>query len=146
MYYNTVIECPKIQQTKMLVTCQRSGDLIFLGLVWQYSTNQNQYNKGRFKVMLLTCSSNITLSLFLLCRESKIFARSSKQSQCMKVGSKLCYCCETLNLPLLYFVWTEENCQTSPNKNKSLNLWHITSILVCCTFDSARDVNRWFWD
>ena len=41
----------------------------------------------------------------------------------------------TLNLPLLYFVWTEEYCQTSPNKNKSPNLWHITSILVCCVVD-----------
>ena len=40
----------------------------------------------------------------------------------------------TLNLPLLYFVWTEEYCQTSPNKNKSPNLWHVTSILVCCIF------------
>ena len=41
----------KIQQTKMLVKCQRFGDLFLFGLVWQYSTNQNQYNKGRFKVM-----------------------------------------------------------------------------------------------
>ena len=41
---------PKIQQTKMLVTCQRFGDLFLFGLVWQYSSNQNQYNKGRFKV------------------------------------------------------------------------------------------------
>ena len=41
----------------------------------------------------------------------------------------------TLNLPLLYFVWTEEYCQTSPNKNKSPNLWHVTSILVCCIFE-----------
>ena len=39
-----------------------------------------------------------------------------------------------LNLPLSYFVWTEEYCQTSPNKNKSPNLWHVTSILVCCMF------------
>ena len=39
-----------------------------------------------------------------------------------------------MNLPLLYFVWTEEYCQTSPNKNKSPNLWHVTSILVCCIF------------
>ena len=39
-----------------------------------------------------------------------------------------------MNLPVLYFVWTEY-CQTSPNKNKSPNLWHITSILVCCIFD-----------
>ena len=41
----------KIQQTKMLIICQRFGDLFLFGLVWQYSTNQNQYNKGRFKVM-----------------------------------------------------------------------------------------------
>ena len=43
----------------------------------------------------------------------------------------------TLNLPLLYFVWTEEYCQTSPNKNKSPNLWHVTSILVCCIVDKS---------
>ena len=41
----------KMQQTKMLVMCQRFGDLFLFGLVWQYSTNQNQYNKGRFKIM-----------------------------------------------------------------------------------------------
>ena len=40
----------------------------------------------------------------------------------------------TLNLSLLYFVWNEEYCQTSPNKNKSPKLWHVTSILVCCIF------------
>ena len=34
-----------------LVTCQRSGDLFLFGLVWQYSSNQNQYNKGIFKFM-----------------------------------------------------------------------------------------------
>ena len=28
---------PKIRQTKMLVTCQRFGDLFLFGLVWQYS-------------------------------------------------------------------------------------------------------------
>ena len=43
----------------------------------------------------------------------------------------------TLNLPLLYFVWTVEYCQTSSNKNKSRNLWHVTSILVCCIFDEG---------
>ena len=41
----------RIQQIKMLVTCQRFGDLFLFGLVWQYSTNQNQYDKGMFKVM-----------------------------------------------------------------------------------------------
>ena len=40
----------------------------------------------------------------------------------------------TLNLPLLYVLWLEEYCQISPNKNKSPNLWHVTSILVCCIF------------
>ena len=40
----------------------------------------------------------------------------------------------TLNLPLLYVLWFEEYCQISPNKNRSPNLWHVTSILVCCIF------------
>ena len=53
---------PKIEQTKMLVTCQRFGDLFLFELVWQYSSVQIKYNKGRFKVTV-TCSSNITLSL-----------------------------------------------------------------------------------
>ena len=48
----------------------------------------------------------------------------------------------TLNQPLLYFAWTEKYCQTSPNKNKSPNLWHITSILVGCIL--GRDI-RFFW-
>ena len=47
----TQASCPKIQQTKMLVTCQRFGDLFLFGLVWQYSSIQTKYNKGRFKVM-----------------------------------------------------------------------------------------------
>ena len=29
---------PKIQQTKMLVTCQRFGDLFLFGLIWQCSS------------------------------------------------------------------------------------------------------------
>ena len=41
----------KIQQTKMLVTCQSFGDLFLFGLVWQYSSVQTKPNKGRFKVM-----------------------------------------------------------------------------------------------
>ena len=36
----------------------------------------------------------------------------------------------TLSLPLLYVLWLEEYYQTSPNKNKWPNLWHVTSILV----------------
>ena len=41
----------KIQQTKMLVTCQRVGDLFLFELVLQYSSTQKKYNKSRFKVM-----------------------------------------------------------------------------------------------
>ena len=35
----------------MLVTSQRFGDLFLFELVWQYSSVQTQYDKGRFKVM-----------------------------------------------------------------------------------------------
>ena len=41
----------KIHQTKIFVICQRFDDLFLFGLAWQFSKNQNQYNKGRFKVM-----------------------------------------------------------------------------------------------
>ena len=41
----------KIQQTMILITSKRFGYLFLFGLVSQYSTNQNQYNKVRFKVM-----------------------------------------------------------------------------------------------
>ena len=41
---------PKIHQTKMLVTCQRFGELFLFGLIWQYSSNHKRYNKDRFKV------------------------------------------------------------------------------------------------
>ena len=44
-------QLPKIQQTKMLVACQRFGDLFLFGLVWQYSSNHKTCNKGRFKVI-----------------------------------------------------------------------------------------------
>ena len=40
----------------------------------------------------------------------------------------------TLNLPLSYVLWLEECCQIRQNKNKSPNLWHVTSILVCWIF------------
>ena len=41
----------KIQQTKILVTCQRFDDLFLFRLVWQYFSVQRKHNKGRFKVM-----------------------------------------------------------------------------------------------
>ena len=61
--------CPqlwtKIQQTKIPVTCQRFGDLFWFGLVWSGSILQFRQNiiKVGSKSCLLTCSSNITLSL-----------------------------------------------------------------------------------
>ena len=48
----------------------------------------------------------------------------------------------TLNLPLLYVLWLEEYCQISPNKKRSPNLWHVTSIFVCCIFGCSR-CNIW---
>ena len=45
----------KIQQTKMLVNCQRFGDLFLFGLIWQYSSNHKTYDKGRFKVIAVFC-------------------------------------------------------------------------------------------
>ena len=56
----------------------------------------------------------------------------------------------TLNPPFLYFVWTEEYCQTSSNINKSPNLWHVTSILVCCICVFRNDgiviaITFWQW-
>ena len=41
---------PKKQQTKMLVTCQKFGDLFLFGLIWQYSSNHKTYNKGTYTV------------------------------------------------------------------------------------------------
>ena len=38
----------------------RFGELFLFGQVWQYSSVQTKYDKGRY---VLTCSSNITLSL-----------------------------------------------------------------------------------
>ena len=53
----------KIQQTKMLVTCQRFGELFLFGLVWQYSSIQKNIIKVGSKSWILTCSCHITLSL-----------------------------------------------------------------------------------
>ena len=47
----------------MLVMCQRFGDLFLFGLVWQYSSIQKNIMKVGSKPTLLTCISNITLSL-----------------------------------------------------------------------------------
>ena len=42
----------KIQQTKMLVTCQRFGDWFLFGLVWQYSLIQKNIMKVGSKSLL----------------------------------------------------------------------------------------------
>jgi hypothetical protein len=68
---------PKIQQTKMLVTCQRFGDWFLFGLVWPYSSNQKNIMKVGSKSFLLTCSINKLWAylyyIFLIRRESWIF-------------------------------------------------------------------------
>ena len=64
----------KIQQTKVLVTCQRFGDWFLFGLVWPYSSNQKNIMKVGSKSLLLTCSSNKLWAylhhIFLIRRES----------------------------------------------------------------------------
>ena len=47
----------------MLVTCQKFGVLILFWLVWQYSSVHKKIIKVGSKSWLLTCISNITLSL-----------------------------------------------------------------------------------
>ena len=61
----------KIQQTKMLVTCQRFGICFYLG--WSGSILQLRQNmiKVGSKSWLLTCSSNIILSLPSFCFEER---------------------------------------------------------------------------
>ena len=43
----------KIQQTKMLVTCQTFGDWFLFGLVWQYSSIQKNIIKVGAKSWML---------------------------------------------------------------------------------------------
>ena len=60
-----------IQRKIYLVRYQRFGDLFLFGLVWQYPKNQNQYDKGRLKVMATYLQHWYNLhTLFLLCRKS----------------------------------------------------------------------------
>ena len=59
-YSNIAHAClrSKIQQTEMLVTCQRFGDWFLFGPVWPYYSNQKNIMKVGSKSLLLTCSSN----------------------------------------------------------------------------------------
>ena len=93
----------------MLVTCQRFGDLFLFGLVWQYSLVQTKYNSHGY---LLTCSSNITLSL-----PSYTGSALKKELNCCNVY-----------LSLLY-VW-----QCSFKQQ--------IAILLCSVWDPARDVTK----
>ena len=63
MYFELGGVCSKIQQTKMLVTCQRFDDLFLFGLVWQYSSIQKNMIKVGLKSWILTCGCHINLSL-----------------------------------------------------------------------------------
>ena len=47
----TAAVLPKIQQTMILVTYQRFDDLLLFGLIWEYSSVQTKYDRGRLKVM-----------------------------------------------------------------------------------------------
>ena len=42
---------PKIQQTKMLVTCQNFGDLVFIWAGLAVFFSSDKYDKGRSKVI-----------------------------------------------------------------------------------------------
>ena len=61
---------PKIQQTKMLVTCQRFGGLFLFGLIWQYSSNHKTFNRGR---LLILCSK-----MKILWVKSRDFSQAEK--------------------------------------------------------------------
>ena len=53
--------------------------LLLFGLVWQYCTNQNQYNKGRFKVMATLSIGNwVVLYSGMLLYHSMIFFHPAK--------------------------------------------------------------------
>ena len=51
----------------------------------------------------------------------------------------------TLNLPFIYVLWLEEYCQISPNKNRSPNLWHVTSLLYFCLELNEEILLKYSW-
>ena len=57
---------PKIQQTKMLVTCQSFGYLFLFGLVWQYSSVQTKYSLLYFGKELLQEINDVYISEIVL--------------------------------------------------------------------------------
>ena len=62
MYY------AKIKQTKMLVTCQRFGDLFLFGLIRQYSSNHKTIIKVGSKSWLLLLAAVINFEpTYMIC-------------------------------------------------------------------------------
>ena len=122
-----LLRSTKIQQTKMLVTWQRFGDLFLFGLIWQYSSNHKTYNKGRFKVIATylqrySVSHNFIYPSKELC--SKIVLG--------EVGVSLPRWCHTLVLPapgywrlflnlIIFSEW--KNDQFQRNFRSKLKLW-----------------------
>ena len=76
----------------MLVTCQIFGDLFLFGLVWQYSAIQKNIMKVGSKPWLLTCISNITLSL-----PSLYFSESKRELNFCNDYLSLLYFCTCLS-------------------------------------------------
>ena len=90
---------PKIHQTKMLATSQRFGISFFIWAGLAVFFSPDKMIKVGSKSWLLTCSSNITLSL------------PSYTSSALKREQKFCY------LSLLYFClycWTQNDFDSSP--------------------------------
>ena len=62
----------------MIITCQRFVILFLIGLVWQYSTNQNKFKTDLSHGYLLAAVNNFEPTcihiLFLLCRERAKFS------------------------------------------------------------------------
>ena len=59
---------PKTQQTKMLFTCQRFGDLFLFGLVWQFRQNIIKVScvlKGFFLLTSKLISELVMFSFYL---------------------------------------------------------------------------------
>ena len=77
----------------MLVKCQIFGDLFLFGLVWQYSSIQKNIMKVGSKPRLLTCISNITLSL-----PSLYFSESKRELNFCNGYLSLLYFCDTCSI------------------------------------------------
>ena len=64
---------PKLQQTKMLVMCQRFGDLFLFGLVLLYYSFQTKHSKGRMATYSVDSIKRTVLLKVLLLVSSHVF-------------------------------------------------------------------------